>query len=507
MKRQRLRSLALSMPFVAGIALGAAGTTLGASMLGSGVFSDVPAGSYFDAAVGQMYGKGIVKGYEDGRFGPNDYVTRGQVAVMFQRFAESIGQGGDGGGTTDTSSRSSRSRSSSSDTTTSSSSSSSSAANLTNCTPGTPGEAGALRFSKDAFNIGEGSKTFDVAVIRSDGKKGAVSVQYVLEPITAEPEIDYNPATGTLNFADGVTTKPFSVTIIDNKVATYNKTLRLVLKNPDGAVLGSPCGAVLTILDNDGGGGNAPSSSSTGNSSSENTSTTSSAGPGGLITFSANAYGVQENGGSIVVTVNRTGSTSNSVSVNYATSNGSAVAGTNYSSTNGTLSFGVGETSKTFSIPITDNSTIDGNRTVNLTLSNPTNGATLGPPNPVVLTIIDDETQQSSTGSFKLSQANYTVLKSAGKATIAVSRVGGAAGTVNIGYATTDGTARSGTDYTSTSGTLVFAPGEMLKTFVIPIVTSAPASDTVKNINITLSSPTAGAQLVSPSTAVLDISN
>ncbi len=507
MKRQRLRSLALSMPFVAGIALGAAGTTLGASVLGSSVFSDVPAGSYFDAAVGQMYAKGIIKGYDDRRFGPNDYVTRGQVAVMLQRFAESIGEGGDGGGTVASSSRSSRSSSDATTSSSTSSSSSSSSVNLTNCTPGTPGEAGALRFSKDAFNIGEGSKTFDVAIIRSNGKKGAVSVQYSLEPITAEPEIDYNPATGTLNFADGVTTKPFSVTIIDNKVATYNKTLRLVLKNADGAVLGSPCGAILTILDNDGGGGNAPPSSSTSSTSSTNTSTASSAGPGGLITFSANAYGVQENGGSVTVTVGRAGSTNNSVSINYATSNGSAVSGTNYTSANGTLTFGVGETSKTFSIPITDNSTIDGNRTVNLTLSNPTNGATLGAPNPVVLTIIDDEAQQSSTGSFKLSQANYTVLKSAGKATIAVSRVGGATGSVNISYATTDGTARSGTDYTSTVGTLTFAQGEMLKTFTIPIATGTPASDTVKNINITLSSPTAGAQLVSPSTAVLEISN
>ncbi len=496
----------MGIPFVAGVVFGVAGTTFGATMLGSSLFADIPAGSYYDVPVAHMYNKGIIKGFDDGKFHPDEPLTRAQAAVMFDRFAVAMGVSFD---TNAASSRSRSSSSSSSNGATNNNSSTSSSSNngqVTSCTPGTPGAAGAVRFSKDAFTIGEASKTFDVAVVRSNGTKGSVSVQYALEPITAVSGDDYNNTSGTLTFADGELTKPFSVTIVDNKAATYNKTLRLVLKEPSGGVvLGNPCGAILTILDNDGGGGTAPSSGSSNSSTGGNTSTASSAGPGGMLLFSANAYGVQENTANAVITVNRTGSNSAQVSVNYATSNGSATSGSNYTTTTGTLTFGAGETTKTFSIPIMDNSTIDGNKTVNLTLSNPTGGATLGAPNPIVLTIIDDEATSASTGSLKLTQSTYTVLKSAGSISIPVIRVGGVQSTVSVSYSTSDGNAKTGADYTATSGTLTFAPGETLKAFIIPILNNTTQSDLQKNVNITLSNITSGAQLQSPSAATLNI--
>jgi hypothetical protein len=80
--------------------------------------------------------------------------------------------------------------------------------------------------------------------------------------------------------------------------------------------------------------------------------------------------------------------------VDYATSDGTAVGGascttnTDYISASGTLTFAPGETEKTFSVSLCPDSLVESPETVNLTLSNPTNG-TIGNPGSAVLTIND----------------------------------------------------------------------------------------------------------------------
>jgi hypothetical protein len=65
------------------------------------------------------------------------------------------------------------------------------------------------------------------------------------------------------------------------------------------------------------------------------------------------------------------------VTVQYATANGSAQAGTDYTATSGTLTFAAGETSQAIAVPILGDTTVEPNETFTVTLSNPT-GATLG---------------------------------------------------------------------------------------------------------------------------------
>ena len=75
--------------------------------------------------------------------------------------------------------------------------------------------------------------------------------------------------------------------------------------------------------------------------------------PAGTLQFSSATYSVNENGGSVTITVTRTGGSNGAVGVSYATSNGTAAAGSDYTSTSGTLSWANGDTSnKTFSVPI-----------------------------------------------------------------------------------------------------------------------------------------------------------
>jgi uncharacterized delta-60 repeat protein len=102
-------------------------------------------------------------------------------------------------------------------------------------------------------------------------------------------------------------------------------------------------------------------------------------------------------GNTAVLTVNRTGGATGTVTVDYATNDGTATAGVDYTATTGTLTFLDGETSKTISIPILDDGTLEGGTdTFFVTLSNPTGGATLGAVTKSVVTIKDDDIIGSS---------------------------------------------------------------------------------------------------------------
>ena len=104
--------------------------------------------------------------------------------------------------------------------------------------------------------------------------------------------------------------------------------------------------------------------------------------------FAAPTFSVAEDGGSVTITVVRTGGTGGGVTVQYATSNGTGLAGTDYDTTSGTLTFGAGETSKTFTVPVHVNAGSSANKSVTLTLSNPSTGAALGAPSTATLWIV-----------------------------------------------------------------------------------------------------------------------
>jgi hypothetical protein len=112
----------------------------------------------------------------------------------------------------------------------------------------------------------------------------------------------------------------------------------------------------------------------------------------GQLQFTAASYSGHEKGGPITITVSRTGGTAGGITVQYATRNGTATAGTDYSAASGTLTFGLGQTSQTFTITPLDNGQVTlGGLTVNLALSQPGGGAALGSTAAAVLTILDDD--------------------------------------------------------------------------------------------------------------------
>ncbi len=98
--------------------------------------------------------------------------------------------------------------------------------------------------------------------------------------------------------------------------------------------------------------------------------------PGGL-GFESATYTVDEDDGTVTITVTRTGGDEGTVTVNYATTDGSATAPADYTETSGTLTFGPGVTEQTFTVPILQDMVPEANESFTITLSGPTGGATL----------------------------------------------------------------------------------------------------------------------------------
>ncbi len=152
------------------------------------------------------------------------------------------------------------------------------------------------------------------------------------------------------------------------------------------------------------------------------------------------------------------------VTVNYATTNGTAAPGSDYLSRTGTLTFAPGETLKTIMVPVMGDELDEDNETFSLHLSGPTNASVIT--NLGVTTILDDDEPPYL---FMLDSA-VTEGNSGSTAALFPVYLSEASGrTVSVGYATSSGTASSPWDFTATNGMLVFPPGTTLQTIAITI--------------------------------------
>lgn len=116
-------------------------------------------------------------------------------------------------------------------------------------------------------------------------------------------------------------------------------------------------------------------------------------------------------------------------------------------------------------------------------------------------------TKFGESGRLQFSNAYYSVNEGGGSKTIIVKRVGGNVGSVPVHYATANGSAVAGSDYTARSGTLTWANGNTApKTFSVPIVNDS-AVERNETVRLILSAPTGGATLGSPAQATLVIVN
>jgi hypothetical protein len=178
-----------------------------------------------------------------------------------------------------------------------------------------------------------------------------MSVHYSTADGTALAGVDYQATSGVLFFTNGIGTNLISVPIINNSLVLGNHNFSVSLFNPTApGQLVAPSNQVVTIVDNNSG-----------------------------LSFSSPVYTVLKTGVAATITVQRTDNTNTASTVNFATANGSALAGTDYLATNGTLAFTNGQTSQTFAVTVIAGTTVQPDKTVLLQLSNPTNGLLIAP--------------------------------------------------------------------------------------------------------------------------------
>jgi hypothetical protein len=184
------------------------------------------------------------------------------------------------------------------------------------------------------------------------------------------------------------------------------------------------------------------------------------------IQFSSPTYTVNENGTTATITVERTGISSGEVSVDYSMSDLTAINGTDYIASTGTINFVADEITKSFTVELINDPLSEEIETIKLMLSNPTGGAALGSQATVTLSIVDDDPLPTiSINDVTVDEVNSGTVDAV--FTVSLSTVSGQ--TVVVDFSTANGSATAGSDYLAVNGTLIFGPGEISKSIIVPV--------------------------------------
>ena len=181
-----------------------------------------------------------------------------------------------------------------------------------------------------------------------------------------------------------------------------------------------------------------------------------------------------------------TGTRTGSVTVDYATTAGTASQGSDYTHTSGTLTFATNESSKTISVPTVEDTTEEQTEAFTVNLSNP-NGATIQD-GTATGTITDDDDDGGGGGNAATLSIVDAAASEGDPVVFTVALTGTRTASVTVSYATAAGTASQGSDYTHTSGTLTFATNESSKSISVPTVEDTIEEQT-EAFTVNLSNP------------------
>lgn len=292
-----------------------------------------------------------------------------------------------------------------------------------------------------------GTTPFVFTVTLSAPYDAPVTVDYFTSDLTEEwiyyygytsatAGTDYQPMSGTLTFAAGQTSQTITVLVNGDRLGEWYEYFLVDIQNPGSAKL-SGFQALASIVDDE---------------------------PRMRID---SAMAVEGNSGTKILSFTATLSAASDVpvTVDFATWDDSAVAGSDYVATSGTLTFTPGQTTATIPVTVKGDLQAEYDEYFSMQLSNPINagidsgwayGTILDDDTPPSISIYGDGIYEGNSGTKLLTF------------TVSLSQV--SSKTVQVNYATVNGTAKTGDkDYTAKSGTLYFAPGEMTKTVSIVI--------------------------------------
>ena len=276
---------------------------------------------------------------------------------------------------------------------------------------------------------------------------GTTTVSYATADETALAGINYVPPSGpltNLTFLPGETTKSVSIPLKPHSQITGSLFFHVNLyPNPTNPVPLYPyASALVNLLDDNTG-----------------------------FSFTNSNFGVLKNGTNVLITVTRTNADTGLANVSFSTRDLSALANVDYYPTNGILTFSNGIVFQSFTVPIINNRTLEGNR--NFAVELITNAATLGagqllPPSTATITITDD------IAGLSFSSPAYRVSEKGGQAVISVLRTGFTNCSLTVDFATASGTnsgsAIPGVNYMPTNGILLFTNGVTVQSFAVPVI-------------------------------------
>ncbi len=319
-----------------------------------------------------------------------------------------------------------------------------------------------IQFSPANYTVSElgGVVTLTVVANRQGNPNNSLTVGYQTFGGTGTENVDYAGISGTLTFGPGETQKTIPVQILNDNLIESTENFFLVLSNPgSGAGVGTASTATIDISDDDS--------------------------PTATIGFSASSYNVDEGASFANLTVTRSGGLGVSATVNYATTDGTAIAGVNYQSSVGSVTFAVGEVSKVIQIPIIDDPTTGPILTFTVLLTAPNGTGFVGGQSTATVNIIDNDTI-----IFRFIPTEYGVDEGSGSVVLTVEalRIGDSDEVISVDYVTANGTAVADAKYQRTSGRLVFDSGVTRRTITVPIIDNTTKEGT-QNFFVNLSNP------------------
>jgi Calx-beta domain/FG-GAP-like repeat/Domain of unknown function (DUF4214) len=322
-------------------------------------------------------------------------------------------------------------------------------------------------------DAGASNATFNVTLSEPSAETVRVNFRVAPRPlfnpqdavgVTSTAGVDYQPVSGTLTFAPGTTTQTISVPVNGDTTDEYDEAFSVLLSSPANAAIHDPLG-VGTILDDD-------------------------AQPTITINDSTVLEGNDStNAGTMTFTVTLSAASGKPITLFYQTADGTATGSfteaNDYIPANRELYIPQGTTTRTFTVAVRGDTDYEPDETFFVNINSST--ATVADAQ-AQGTIVNDDPQPT------IFVAPYASVEEGNlgfpNLYMGVSLSNASTQTITVNYATTDGTARAGSDYAATSGSLTFSPGEKSKLVKVPVIDDEIEEEFFESFTFTLSGAT-----------------
>lgn len=328
-----------------------------------------------------------------------------------------------------------------------------------------------LDLTSGNITVPEGSSAILFPVL-SSARSTPTIVNIALTSSVGDVNSDFVSAPTSYIIPAGQTTAPLTLTTFDDSDYEGDELFTLTISSPNDDVLIGTSSITLLVTDNES--------------------------PLPDISIDSLAAVIEGTGISFTVTLNR--ASTDTVTVDFASSDGTAVAGADYTAVSGTLTFAPGETSKSITVSTTDDALYEGatDETLVVTLANGTNGTITTATGAASIT--DNETLPTVT----FASAAQTVSESAGTVTVTMTLSGTSVSSISVPYTIT-GTATASLDHDLNDGTLNITAGQTTADVTFSVSDDAIYEGT-ETVILTMGSPT-NATSLAPTVHIVSITN